>query len=34
VLSRIPVLKWLFSSRSKTNAKVVTVLFIKSTIIR
>jgi type IV pilus assembly protein PilQ len=34
LLSRIPVLKWLFSSRSKTNAKVLTVLFIKSTIIR
>jgi type IV pilus assembly protein PilQ len=29
ILSRIPVLKWLFSSRSRTNAKVVTVLFIK-----
>ncbi|MBB3971036.1 type II secretion system protein GspD [Mucilaginibacter phyllosphaerae] len=28
-LSRIPVLKWIFSSRSRTNAKVVTVLFIK-----
>lgn len=34
LLSRIPVLKWLFSSRSKTNSKVVTVLFIKSSIIR
>lgn len=34
VLSRIPVLKWLFSSRSKTRSKVVTVLFIKPTIIR
>lgn len=34
ILSRIPILKWLFSSRSKTNAKVVSVLFIKSTIIR
>ncbi|WP_419699001.1 type II secretion system protein GspD [Mucilaginibacter sp. NFX135] len=34
ILSRIPVLKWLFSSRSKTNAKIYTVLFIKSTIIR
>jgi type IV pilus assembly protein PilQ len=32
-LSRIPVLKWLFSSRSKTRAKVVTVVFIKPTII-
>jgi type IV pilus assembly protein PilQ len=28
-LSRIPILKWLFSSRTRTNAKVVTVLFIK-----
>ncbi|WP_184550918.1 type II secretion system protein GspD [Mucilaginibacter sp. FT3.2] len=34
ILSRIPILKWIFSSRSKTNSKVVTVLFIKSTIIR
>lgn len=34
ILSRIPVLKWIFSSRTKTDAKVVTVLFIKSTIIR
>jgi type IV pilus assembly protein PilQ len=34
LLSRIPVLKWLFSSRTKTHAKVVTVLLIKSTIIR
>lgn len=34
LLSRIPILKWIFSSRSKTNSKVVTVLFIKSTIIR
>ncbi|WP_026898446.1 type II secretion system protein GspD [Daejeonella oryzae] len=33
-LSRIPVLKWLFSSRSKTNSKVVTIVFIKPTIIR
>lgn len=32
-LSRIPVLKWLFSSRSKSNSKVVTVVFIKPTII-
>jgi len=32
-LSRIPVLKWLFSSRSKTNAKTVSVVFIKPTII-
>ncbi|MBB5395097.1 type II secretion system protein GspD [Mucilaginibacter sp. AK015] len=34
LLSRIPVLKWLFSSRTKTNDKVVTLLLIKSTIIR
>ncbi|WP_428330281.1 type II secretion system protein GspD [Mucilaginibacter sp.] len=34
LLSRIPVLKWLFSSRSKTNSKVVTLVFIKPTILR
>lgn len=33
VLSRIPVLKWFFSSRSKTNSKTVSVVFIKPTII-
>jgi len=33
ILSRIPVLKWIFSSRTKTNSKVVTVLFIKPTIL-
>lgn len=32
-LSRIPILKWLFSSRSKSDNKVVTVVFIKPTII-
>ena len=32
-LSRIPVLKWLFSSKSKSDSKVVTVVFIKPTII-
>jgi type IV pilus assembly protein PilQ len=32
-LSRIPVLKWFFSSRSKTNSKVVSVVFIKPTIV-
>ncbi|WP_245723889.1 type II secretion system protein GspD [Pedobacter steynii] len=32
-LSRIPVLKWLFSSRSKSDSKVVTIVFIKPTII-
>jgi len=34
LLSRIPILKWIFSSRTKTASKVVTVLFIKATIIR
>ena len=34
ILSRIPILKYIFSSRTKTASKVVTVLFIKSTIIR
>ncbi|WP_158829393.1 type II secretion system protein GspD [Mucilaginibacter lacusdianchii] len=34
ILSRIPILKWLFSSRTKTRGKVVTVVFIKPTIIR
>ncbi len=33
VLARIPVLKWLFSSRSKGRNKVVSVVFIKPTII-
>ncbi|MBB6126364.1 type II secretion system protein GspD [Mucilaginibacter lappiensis] len=33
LLSRIPILKWLFSSRTKSNSKIVTLLFIKSTII-
>jgi type IV pilus assembly protein PilQ len=32
-LSRIPVLKWLFSSRTKVNSKTVSVVFIKPTII-
>ncbi len=32
LLSRIPVLKWLFSSREKANNKVVTLVFIKPTI--
>ncbi|MDP9080013.1 MAG: type II and III secretion system protein [Bacteroidota bacterium] len=32
ILSRIPVLNWIFSSRTKTASKVVTVLFIKTTI--
>jgi len=34
ILSRIPVLKWIFSSRTKTASKVITVLFIKPTILR
>ncbi|PWG78048.1 general secretion pathway protein GspD [Pararcticibacter amylolyticus] len=32
LLSRIPVLKWFFSSRQKSTNKVVTVVFIKPTI--
>ena len=33
ILSRIPLLKWIFSSRSKSNSKIVSVVFIKPTII-
>ncbi|WP_212003302.1 secretin and TonB N-terminal domain-containing protein [Chitinophaga sp. HK235] len=33
VLSRIPVLKWLFSSRSRSTSKTVSLVFIKPTII-
>lgn len=33
-LSRIPILKYIFSSKSKTKSKVVTLVFIKPTIIR
>lgn len=33
LLSRIPVIKWLFSSRERTRSKVVTLVFIKPTII-
>ncbi|WP_324760158.1 type II secretion system protein GspD [Sphingobacterium thalpophilum] len=33
LLSRIPVLKWLFSSREKSTQKVVSVVFIKPTIL-
>ncbi|WP_448698208.1 type II secretion system protein GspD [Mucilaginibacter sp. AW1-3] len=33
LLSRIPVLKWIFSNKSKTHAKIVTLVFIKPTII-
>lgn len=32
-LSRVPVLKWIFSSRERTKSKVVTLVFIKPTII-
>ena len=32
LLSRIPVLKWLFSSREKANNKVVTLVFLKPVI--
>ncbi|MBB5620125.1 type IV pilus assembly protein PilQ [Pedobacter cryoconitis] len=32
LLSRIPILKWLFSRREKSNSKVVTLVFIKPTI--
>lgn len=34
LLSRIPILKWIFSARTKTASKIVTVLFIKPTILR
>jgi type IV pilus assembly protein PilQ len=34
ILSRIPILKYLFSNKSKTTKKVITVLFIKPTILR
>lgn len=33
ILSRIPILKWFFSSRSKSTSKVVSVVFIRPTII-
>lgn len=32
LLSRIPVLRWLFSSKSKSRSKVISVVFIKPTI--
>lgn len=34
ILSRIPIIKWLFSTKTKTHQKVVTLVFIKPTIIR
>jgi len=33
LLSRIPVLKWIFSSRNKSRSKTITVVFIKPSII-
>jgi type IV pilus assembly protein PilQ len=33
LLSRIPILKWIFSSRTKSDNKVISVVFIKPTII-
>ena len=33
ILSRIPILKWFFSSRSKTVEKTKLVIFIKPTVI-
>lgn len=33
LLSRIPILKWIFSSRERTKSKVTTLVFIKPTII-
>lgn len=33
ILSRIPILKWIFSSKNKTHTKIVTLVFIKPTII-
>jgi type IV pilus assembly protein PilQ len=32
ILSRIPILKWFFSTRSKSNNKTVSIVFIKPTI--
>jgi len=34
LLSRIPILKYIFSSKTKTNSKIVTLVFIKPTIMR
>jgi type IV pilus assembly protein PilQ len=33
ILSRIPILKWIFSSKTRTKSKAVTIVFIKPTII-
>jgi type IV pilus assembly protein PilQ len=32
LLSSIPILKWIFSARTKSNNKVVSIVFIKPTI--
>jgi type IV pilus assembly protein PilQ len=32
ILSRIPILKWIFSSRTKSDSKIVSIVFIKPTI--
>lgn len=34
ILSRIPILKYIFSNKSKTTTKIVSVIFIKPTILR
>jgi len=34
ILSRIPILKYIFSSKTRTNGKIVTLVFIKPTIMR
>lgn len=33
ILSRIPILKWIFSSRTKSKTKTISVVFVKPTII-
>jgi type IV pilus assembly protein PilQ len=33
ILSRIPILKWIFSSRTKSKSKTISVVFVKPTII-
>jgi type IV pilus assembly protein PilQ len=33
ILSRIPVLKWLFSQRTKSKQKTISVVFIKPSIV-
>jgi len=34
ILSRIPILKYIFSNKTKSTKKVISVLFIKATILR